>query len=537
MPKKQIGQFELQKKLGAGGMGVVYEALDVERGKHIALKFLPSDFADHKRRSARFERELEILKKLRHPNIVRCYGGMRYGDQRLFAMELVTGGSIKQLLADRGRVPWEGVIEYGLQICAALGHAHEHGIIHRDIKPANILLTEDRKIKVTDFGIARDQDATALTAAGKTVGTLGYVAPEQIRADRSVSYQTDLYSLGCTLFEMLAGQLPFNAQDPAEMMYKHTRERPPRVSSLAMDCPIWLDQLVNQLLEKQPNKRPRDAATVARALQEVQERVSARTSSLAYDASGKPTAIPRGGPGSWNKKAGTKKKKRKSQTEVPIWERVWFLALSLMLIIAGVTWALWPLNAQQLHDKASKLMRSDDPLNWVVAESKYIEPLREKDTEGTYEADIQRWIDKIEMYRAERRYKRNVRFGKAPESEAERLYARAREYEKNGDRITAYGKYQSMLTLLGDSPEYRPFINLAKRQMDKIKQVEISTEERFQIIARSLDRADRLQKEGRLAEAKRIWQDIVALYGDNQELQPLVERARNRLEQSPDAKS
>lgn len=308
MPKKQIGGFELQKKLGAGGMGVVYEAVDVERGKHIALKFLPSEFSDHKRRSARFERELDILKKLWHPNIVRCYGGMRYGDQRLFAMELVTGGSIKQLLADRGRVPWEGVIEYGIQICAALGHAHEHGIIHRDIKPANILLTEDRKIRVSDFGIARDQDATALTAAGKTVGTLGYVAPEQIRADRSVSHQTDLYSLGCTLFEMLAGQLPFNAQDPAEMMYKHTRERPPRVSSLAMDCPIWLDQFVNQLLEKEPNKRPRDAATVARALQEVRERVSARTSSLAYDASGKPTAIPRGGLGSWNNKAGTKKK-------------------------------------------------------------------------------------------------------------------------------------------------------------------------------------------------------------------------------------
>lgn len=182
-------------------------------------------------------------------------------------------------------------------------------------------------------------------------------------------------------------------------------------------------------------------------------------------------------------------------------------------------------------------MRADDPLDWVVAESKYIEPLRERDTEGTYEADIQRWIDKFEMNRAERGYQRNVRFGKAPESEAERLYARAREHEKNGDRITAYRKYQSMLTVLGDSPEYRPFINLAKRQMNQIKHAEIGTEERFKIITRSLNRADRLQNEGRLAEAKRIWQDIVALYGDNKELQPLVERARNRLEQSPGAKS
>ncbi|MFO7903207.1 MAG: serine/threonine protein kinase [Planctomycetota bacterium] len=527
MPKKRIGRFELQQKLGAGGMGVVYEALDVERGKHIALKFLPPEFSDHRRRSARFERELEILKKLRHPNIVRCYGGMRYGNHRLFAMELVTGGSLKELLADRGRIPWEGVVEYGIQICQALAHAHEHGIIHRDIKPANILLTEDRQVKVTDFGIARDQDATALTAVGKTVGTLGYVAPEQIRADKSLSKQTDLYSLGCTLFEMLTGQLPFNAKDPAEMMFKHTQERPPRVSSLALDCPIWLDRLIGQLLEKAPNKRPCDAVMVANALKDVQDRVSARLSSLDYDATGKPKA--KRGDGARGP-ARSRRKKRKSEEYVPIWERAWFLATCLILIIAGITWALWPLNVHQLHARAETLMRSDDPLDWFNAESKYIERLQEKDTEGIYEADVERWIDKIEMHRAHRRYELHVRFGKAPESEAERLYARAHEYEKNGDRVTAYRKYQSMLNLLDDSPEYRPFMKLAKRRMREIKQVEIGTEERFKIIARSLDRADRLQAEGKRSEAERIWQDIVILYGDNKELKPLVERARSKLE-------
>lgn len=134
------------------------------------------------------------------------------------------------------------------------------------------------------------------------------------------------------------------------------------------------------------------------------------------------------------------------------------------------------------------------------------------------------------MYRAQRRYEVNLRFGKAPESEAERLYARAHEYERNGDRVTAYRKYQSMLNLLADSPEYRPFINLAKRRMRQIEQVETGTEERFKIIASSLDRADRLQAEGQQAEAERIWQDIVILYGDNKELKPLVERARTRLE-------
>lgn len=523
MAKKRIGRFELQHKLGAGGMGVVYEALDVEQGTHIALKFLPSEFSDHRRRSARFERELDILKKLRHPNIVRCHGGMRYGHQRLFAMELVRGGSLKELIAARGRIPWEAVVEYGIQICQALAHAHEHGIIHRDIKPANILLTKDQQVKVTDFGIARDQDATALTAAGKTVGTLGYVAPEQIRSDKSLSNQTDLYSLGCTLFEMLAGQLPFNAKDPAEMMFKHTQERPPRVSTLALDCPIWLDRLISQLLEKDPRKRPRDALMVANALEDVKERVAARLGSLDYDATGKPTAKRARVPP--KKRRGT----RKAEEYVPFWERAWFLATCLILIIAGVTWTLWPLDVHELHAKANTFMQSDDPRDWVAAK-KYIESLQEKDTEGMYEADVQRWIEKIEMYRAQRRYEVNLRFGKTPESEAERLYARAHEYEKNGDRVTAYRKYQSMLNLLDDSPEYRPFINLAKRRMRQIEQVETGTEERFKIIASSLDRADRLRAEGQQAEAERIWHDIVILYGDNKELKPLVERARTRLE-------
>lgn len=536
MAKKRIGRFELQKKLGAGGMGVVYEAIDVKAGKRIALKFLPPEFSDHKRRSARFEREVDILKKLQHPNIVRCYGGLRYQNQLLFAMELVTGGSIKDLIKDRGRLPWEAVIEYGIQICAALAHAHEKGVIHRDIKPANILLTEERQVKVTDFGIARDQDATALTAVGKTVGTLGYVAPEQIRADCPVSKRTDLYSLGCTFFEMLTGELPFNGKDPAEMIFKHTQETPPRVSSLAMDCPIWLDRLVAQMLEKRQEKRPLDALIVAEALQDVERKVSARASSLYLDAIGSSS-------GSRNKGAQLearnliKKKKRKRgdfkerEEELPFWERAWFLATCLVLIVGFVTWALWPLNVHQLHAEAQQLMQSDDPLDWRLAESKYIERLQEKDAEGIYEADVQKWLDKIEMDRAERQYKRNLRFGKAPESEAERLYASAQDYEKNGDRITALQKYRSMLNLLKDSPEYRPFLNLAKRQVREIEQLEFSSEKRLAIITGSLDRADRLYHEGEEAEAARIWKDIVILYGDNKELKPLVERARARLQE------
>jgi serine/threonine-protein kinase len=266
--KRWIWPFELLDKLGEGGMGVVYRARYVVDNRHVAVKLLPPDVANETILS-RFERELEILKTLRHPNIVRCFGGVCEGNQHFYAMELVEGGTLDRLLEERGRFPWEMVVPFALQMASGLAYAHERGVVHRDVKPGNFLLTTGGKLKLSDFGLATVVAATKITAAGKTMGTFPYMAPEQIRGRPPVSPQTDLYALGCVLFEMLTGRTPFLGDTPAEVMHRHLDEVPPRITEFAPDCPTALEGLVRDLLQKEPENRPESAYVVAQRLTDV----------------------------------------------------------------------------------------------------------------------------------------------------------------------------------------------------------------------------------------------------------------------------
>ena len=199
MTKRRIGPFEIEKQLGVGGMGIVYLATFVKTGQQVALKVLSPAMWVDERVLSRFEREMEILKRLRHKNIVRYYWGGRLNNQHLYAMEIMDGGSLDEVLRRKGRLSWEQTVDAARQICRGLEHAHNAGVVHRDLKPANLFLTKKGILKLGDFGIARDTTATALTAAGSTVGTYAYMAPEQITGLSPVTRKTDLYSLGCVL--------------------------------------------------------------------------------------------------------------------------------------------------------------------------------------------------------------------------------------------------------------------------------------------------------------------------------------------------
>ncbi|OYV83300.1 MAG: hypothetical protein B7Z73_16220 [Planctomycetia bacterium 21-64-5] len=363
--EQRLGPFLLKERLGAGGMGVVYRATHVESRRPFAVKVLSAKAAGNKRIVARFARELEILKALKHPNIVRCFGGGRQGSDIYLVMELVGGGSLAGLIRRRGRIPWDAAIDYALQVCDGLAYAHEWGIVHRDLKSANLLLTKDGQVKIADFGIARVQYGKKLTAAKHTVGTMAYIAPEQIKGDPPISHRTDLYTLGCVMFEMLTGRLPFVADSMAQLIYQHMEDAPPHVATIALDCPIWLDALVNQLLEKDPLKRPHDATALARALREAKEK-SVSGAGVAQAATGGPSALRVGQERGEAKQAREllgKKKKRKKK-KVPVYERVWFLAACLLLVVAVGAWSVWPLNERQLFERAEVLMATNDGLKW-----------------------------------------------------------------------------------------------------------------------------------------------------------------------------
>lgn len=528
MAERQLGPFLLGPKLGGGGMGVVYRATFTKTGQVVALKLLPAEMAAKPKLVARFERELAILKKLKHPNIVPYLWGGKLGEQQVMAMELVEGGSLATELKKRGKLPWEEVIRIGQQVCSALAHAHEHGIIHRDLKPSNLLLTKDGKVKLADFGIARDTDATALTAAGKTVGTFAYMAPEQIRGNPPISAKTDLYALGCVLFELLTGLPPFAGETAGELLFQHMEKKPTRVSAVALDCPVWFDAVLQQLLEKEPEKRPRDALAVSQALTEVEVKVAEQASVLTHAASGMPTGINVTTDGTEVRRL-LKKKRRKKGDSSPFFEQTWFLGLCLAAVVGVVVWSVWPKSEETLWAKARELMDSNDPLDWNRANEEYLSKLQKRFPDGKSAAFVTESIDKIEMKKAEDRLMNKMRLGKDPTSEGERLYAQARRYELFGDRVTALEMYDSMIQVLADQGETRPFVNLARRQKAQIELASDGRPDRLKIVTEALQKADELYKNGSVVEANKIWNSIVSLYENNKELRPLVRKARLHL--------
>ena len=262
---EQMGPYRVLQTLGRGGMGVVYQGVHVETGEEVAVKVLAAAFTSHEGLRQRFEGEIETLRKLKHPHIVRLIG---YGEEegRLFySMEYVNGPSLERELISGRRFNWCDTADIGISVCTALKHAHDRGIVHRDIKPANLLLDATGTVKLSDFGIARLFGQTRLTAAGNVLGTADYMAPEQADA-RPVGPLADLYSLGCVMYTLLAGRPPLIADSFVEMLRKQRTEIPLPIRRYASDVPEEFEVILQELLAKDPTKRIRNATILARRL-------------------------------------------------------------------------------------------------------------------------------------------------------------------------------------------------------------------------------------------------------------------------------
>jgi len=270
-----LGPYQLVRKLGRGGMGVVYEGVDVETGQRAALKVLSSALSEDEDFRIRFETEIETLRRLKHPNIVRLFGFGQQEGLLFYAMELVEGPSLDAELRRGRRFGWQEAAQIGLQICRGLRHAHDRGIIHRDLKPGNLLLAADGTVKLADFGIAQLFGRIRVTAVGSVVGTLDYMAPEQAQGGL-VDARADLYSLGAVLYTLLAGRPPLHAKTFSEMLEKLHRTRPEPIRRLAPEVPEPFEQLLEQLLEKRPPRRIATAQATARRLETLLEEAAAR---------------------------------------------------------------------------------------------------------------------------------------------------------------------------------------------------------------------------------------------------------------------
>jgi beta-lactam-binding protein with PASTA domain/predicted Ser/Thr protein kinase len=298
------GRYRIMRRLGAGGMANVYLAEDQELGRRVAIKILNDRHAGDEQFIERFRREAKNAAGLSHPNIVSIYDrGEATEGTYYIAMEYLDGRSLKELLVARGPAPIPIAIDYARQILSALRFAHRNGVIHRDIKPHNILVDSDGRVKVTDFGIARAEQAGAqqMTEAGSIIGTAQYLSPEQARG-RQVDQTSDLYSLGIVLYELLTGTVPFTGDTPVEIAMKHLSAVPEPPSATRSGVPPGLDQIVLRALAKDPRDRyhsaeemDADLERVARGLAPSPETEEAATTVLrgADLAAAMPTTIQR----------------------------------------------------------------------------------------------------------------------------------------------------------------------------------------------------------------------------------------------------
>ncbi|HLQ43818.1 MAG TPA: protein kinase, partial [Planctomycetaceae bacterium] len=384
------------------------------------------------------------------------------------------------------------------------------------------------QLRLGDFGIARDTDATALTATGSTVGTATYMAPEQITAKQPISNKTDLYALGCVLFEMLTGHPPFKAPAQMELLLKHINEPPPKVRAEVLECPIFLEQVILQLLEKHPDKRPHDALMVQVALEEVVERVNAQTSTMSQMTAGSGQSVIDLSqvPDAAQLKMLLGKKKKKKKATGPIWERSWFLAICLSLLVGGVVWSLLPMSEEKLFAKAQPLMASDDPVKWQEAYDRFLKPLLERFPEGRHADAAREHRDKLEMHVTERGIETRLRLGQDPKNEAERLYLQARELERFGDTFTAREQFRALVDLLKDREQDRPYRNLAKRQVATLEASGAGSVDRKQIVNDALRKAREQFIDGKEHLANETWRSIIKLYEGNTEFADEVAEAR-----------
>jgi tRNA A-37 threonylcarbamoyl transferase component Bud32 len=272
-----LGPYTIVRRLGAGAMGEVYQARHRHMGRDVAIKLLRTELTEESDIVARFFTEARATAAVRHPGIVEIFDCDLHRSGRAFiVMEYLVGEDLARRLADGGSfaADYAGLRAVGRQLASALAAAHALGIVHRDLKPGNIFLVgqDAPTVKIVDFGIAkllhRDGGSHSQTQTGHILGTPLYMSPEQARGAKTIDHRTDIYALGCVLFEMITGQPPFVRKGPAQVIVAHLHEPAPRASSLAPSVPSALDELVAQMMAKDPSQRPQAMTDVLARLAE-----------------------------------------------------------------------------------------------------------------------------------------------------------------------------------------------------------------------------------------------------------------------------
>jgi serine/threonine-protein kinase len=516
----RLGKWVIYKELGRGGMGRVYLAQEEIGGRQAALKILAAELAQDVGFLHRFQREIETLSLLDHPNIVRFYESGMENALYFYAMEYVEGQSLEEILHDqvrlpKGRLPWKDVLDIALQVCPALKHVHDHGVIHRDLKPPNLLRTPTGQIKLMDFGIAKVFASSHLTATGGVVGTAEYLSPEQA-AGKPVTKRSDLYSLGVVLYTMLTGRTPFEGNSFLDLLHKHRYAQFDRPAKLVPEIPYEIDEIVCQLLEKDPANRPADCLVLGRQLEAVRRKLERKGSSTEAGAPREATVsenkvgtgLEEGGVGPATLMSRLMREELEREKTGGALSRAlnsaWVLVPLLLLVVGILVWTFWPPGPETLFERGAALMQSKHLADWETAWRDYLKPLEDGHPDHPYKEQVEKFRKQIEAARN--------RDAAAAVSEAERFYRQGERLWQEGKTADARRVWKNVTTVFQGIDSEKEWVGRAAKGLAQLD-VQAADKERWAPVRAALKRAAALRDEGKMADAEQIWAGIESLYG------------------------
>ena len=555
-------------------MGTVYRAIHGETSEPVAVKVLSATMAREPGLVERFRREVESLQKLTNPHIVRFLDSGEHEGTYYYAMELVEGETLTQRLGRVKRLGWEDVIEISVQVCRALKAAHDAGIIHRDLKPGNLMLTSDDVAKLTDFGVAQIFAAGKLTATGGIVGTAEYMSPEQAEG-RKAHRSSDLYSLGAVMYCMLTGRPPFLGRSTVQIIQqqRYGQFDPPR--SIVPEIPRWLDEVVCRLMSKEPEDRYPDAYVLGLRLQEIPRKVALsqaepsqpppedaddttsvyRVADLEDDsatqgsddltmaatavtADAMPGAEAEAGAGGATLARDLMKFEIERQAQRGRWSG-WLnstpglmVALVLVVSIGVVMWRVGRMSPDQRFAEGVRLLELSEP-DWRTARDRYLAPLVAEDP-GRWRDRAAGYLERIEQLEARQLSRPRRRLQEGDLSEVTRFLKLAREYKRLGDRARAIRIVESVLELVEGQQGWESEAGVARGLLKQWQGESVGSASDPRLAAEALARARTAREDGRIEEARRVWQSIVELYAGDTSAREAVAEARRGLVETED---
>lgn len=508
----RLGKWHIFKELGRGGMGAVFLAREEIGGRQAALKVLAPELSQDPGFLERFQREMDILAKLSHPGIVQFYeAGMENG-LYFYAMEYVEGQSLDEILLEKGRLPWTDVLSIAQQVAPALRHVHDHGVIHRDIKPSNLLWTPDGRIKLTDFGIAKVFAASHLTATGGVVGTAEYLSPEQA-GGKTVGKRSDLYSFGVVLYHLVVGKPPFEGKTMVDLLHKHIYGQFDPPKRYVPGLPYELDELICQLMAKDPKDRPADAQVLAKSLDRIRRRLEKKSnpthvggSEAATVAEGRRAAVAEGGPGPATLMSHLMREELESQARGgPVYQwlnRFWVLFPLFLVLLALLVWSFWPLSMETLYARGAELMETGRLADMERGWRDYLAPLNERFPDHPYQDKVSEYKFRLEVARS------------PTPSEAQRFVQLGEKWLEWGDAARAGKIWSNVVTAFKDSDAERDWVKRAEKGL-----AELESRERVKRIRDAVEpamsKAAALKAAGHITEARRRWEALAELYRED----------------------